>query len=207
MGKKKGKKRVGLLLDETGSMQSRRIETIVAVNNYFETLRDEKAKVTFATFDTGQGVNFRNINIPAKKLVDLDETTYKPNALTPLYDAIGKMIGEMQSQVEDGDKVLITIITDGEENSSREFDLTKVRQLISKYEKDGWAFSYIGATPEAWGGGQAMGMMAGAILNVQGNQMIGAMNAQSRATSDYFSGRVSSRNFYDTSRSLVADDE
>ena len=50
-----------------------------------------------------------------------------------------------------------------------------------------------------------MGVSVRNVLNVQGDQMIGAMKAQSRATSHYFSNQVSSKNFYDTSRDLVED--
>ena len=70
--KKKTVNRVGFLLDETGSMNIRRDETIVAVNNYFEGLRQE-AVVTFATFDTAQGVNFRHVETKAKDIPDLTE--------------------------------------------------------------------------------------------------------------------------------------
>lgn len=207
MGKKKTVNRVGFLLDETGSMQSRRQETIVAVNNYFDTLRKEKAVVTFATFDTVQGVNFREVDTPAKDIDDLTAETYVPNAMTPLHDAVGKMIGEMEKHAKKKDKVLIVVVTDGEENSSREFDLSKVRDLITKQESAGWAFAYIGATPEAWAGGGQMGIKMDAVLNVKGGQMVGAMLANSAATSDYFAGRVTSRNLYSRSRHLVDQDE
>ena len=206
MGKKKGKNRVGLLLDETGSMAIRKDETIVAVNNYFDTLREEKALVTFATFDTAQGVNFRHTNVKAKEVSNLTDESYRPNAMTPLHDAVGKMISEMREQAKPGDKVLITVVTDGEENSSREFDLPKVQALIKQCEKDGWAFSFIGASSDAWHGGARMGVTAAAVLNVDGNQMVGAMNAHAHASRAYFSGATSAKSFYDESRHLVSDD-
>lgn len=206
MAKKKGKNRVGLLLDETGSMAIRKQETIVAVNNYFDTLREEKALVTFATFDTAQGVNFRHTDVKAKEIDNLTDQSYKPNAMTPLHDAVGKMISQMRQQAKPGDKVLITVVTDGEENSSTEFNLPKVQALINQCEKDGWAFSFIGASADAWHGGARMGVVAASVLNVDGNQMVGAMNAHVHATKSYFSGRTSAKSFYDKSRHLVTDD-
>jgi len=207
MSKKNGKNRVGFLLDETGSMQVRRDETIVAVNNYLATLRKEKARVTFATFDTAQGVNFRHVDVRAKDINDLDKATYSPNQMTPLHDAVGKMIGEMEQHANSGDKVLIVIVTDGQENASQEFDLPKVQALIKKQEAAGWAFAYIGATAEAWAGGASLGVAVGAILNVGGHQMVGAMRAQCTATSEYFAGNVTAQNLYAHSRHLVEDDE
>ncbi len=205
--RKKSVRRVGFLLDETGSMQVRKAETIVAVNNYFQTLREEKAVVTFATFDTAQGVNFRFTDTPAKDLPDLTDQSYRPNAMTPLHDAVGRMIGEMGQYAQEGDKVLIVIVTDGEENSSREFNLAKIKELIQQREQAGWAFTYIGATADAWAGGRQMGVMADAMLNVGGDQMVGAMRAHAAATADYFAGRVTSAGFYSLSRHLVDDDE
>lgn len=205
--RKKSVKRVGFLLDETGSMQVRKDETIVAVNNYFEMLREEKAAVTFATFDTAQGVNFRFTDTPAKDIPDLTAQTYRPNAMTPLHDAVGKMIGEMGMQAQADDKVLIVVVTDGEENSSREFNLAKVRELIQQKEQAGWAFAYIGATADAWAGGGQMGVAAASVLNVRGDQMMGAMRAQAAATADYFADRVTGKNLYSLSRHLVEDDD
>jgi hypothetical protein len=205
--RKKSVKRVGFLLDETGSMQVRKAETIVAVNNYFETLRSEKAVVTFATFDTEQGVNFRLNDTPAKEIPDLTEQSYRPNAMTPLHDAVGKMIGDMGQYAQEGDKVLIVIVTDGEENSSREFNLAKVKALIQQKEQAGWAFAYIGATSDAWAGGGQMGVAQAAMLNVDGHQMVGAMRAHSAATADYFAERVTGQSLYSLSRHLVEDED
>lgn len=205
--KKKSTNRVGFLLDETGSMNVRREETIVAVNNYLEGLREEKAVVTFATFDTEQGVNFRYTETKAKHIPDLTVDTYRPNAMTPLHDAVGKMVQIMQQQAGDADKVLIVVVTDGEENSSREFDLNKIQTLIKQQEKTGWAFAYIGVSADAWAGGRQMGVADGSILNVKGDQVQRAMLSHSRATADYFADRVSAQDLYSRSRHLVDDDD
>ena len=50
----------------------------------------------------------------------------------------------MNAQVEDGDHVLVTIITDGYENSSEEWTLKMVRTLIEKLKKQNWTFTLIG---------------------------------------------------------------
>lgn len=198
MAKKKSINRVGFLLDESGSMEERRQETIVAVNNYFEALSKDKAIVTFATFDTAQNVNFRETAKPATEIAFLTLETYKPNQMTPLHDAIGKMIGVMAGQAEKGDKVLIVIVTDGMENSSHEFNLTKIRELIQKHENEGWAFAYVGAAPDAWAGREAIGVTMDSALELDGSQGAFAkgMMMNVSATSDYFAGRVSNRAIY-----------
>jgi Mg-chelatase subunit ChlD len=207
MAKKKSVNRVGFLLDETGSMNVRRDETIVAVDNYFERLRTEKAVVTFATFDSEQGVNFRQTETKAKDIRDLDVNTYRPNAYTPLHDAVGKMLQTMQQQAGAGDKVLIVVVTDGEENCSQEYDLAKIQQLIQQQEAAGWAFAYIGVSADAWAGGTRMGMKTGSVMNIRREQVHAAMSAHGAATADFFAGRVDNRDLYAQSRHLVDDEK
>ena len=48
------------------------------------------------------------------------------------------------AQIEDGDHVLVTIITDGEENSSEEWTLKMIRTMIEKLKKQNWTFTLIG---------------------------------------------------------------
>lgn len=67
-----------------------------------------------------------------------------------LYDAIGKGISKTNVQIEEGDHVLVTIITDGEENSSEEWTLKMVRSMIEKLKKQGWTFTLIGTITSMW---------------------------------------------------------
>lgn len=192
------KKVVGILLDESGSMSMRKDETIQALNDYFDTLRKEKARVTLATFNSSTGVKFHSRSLSAKKVANLDGDTYSPNGLTPLHDAVGAMVGEIDTITNKGDKVLIVIVTDGAENSSQENSLSQIQSLIKGKERGGWTFTYIGATAAAWNGAQQMGVHAGAVKNIGGSgaAMLNASAQLSQATSRYFSGGTSSRNFY-----------
>ncbi len=74
----------------------------------------------------------------------MDWKAYRPGGGTPLYDAIGKGMSKVNAQIEDGDHVLVTIITDGEENSSEEWTLKMVRSMIEKLKKQNWTFTLIG---------------------------------------------------------------
>ena len=124
--------------------------------------------VTLITFDSDH-TKLHYDNTPADKTTDLKWKAYHPNAATPLYDAIGKGISKVKAaiereqnqacldsaereqarpkvsaQVEDGDHVLVTIITDGYENCSEEWTLKMVRTLIEKLKKQNWTFTLIG---------------------------------------------------------------
>ncbi len=62
----------------------------------------------------------------------------------PLYDAIGKTVSKLNAQVGPNDHVLVTIITDGAENCSTEWNLQMVRNLIEKLKQQKWTFTLIG---------------------------------------------------------------
>jgi uncharacterized protein YegL len=104
---------------------------------------DQVQLVTLLTFDSGH-TTWHYDNASALKTKDLSWKAYNPGGGTPLYDAIGKGISKVNAQIEDGDHVLVTIITDGEENSSEEWTLKMVRTMIEKLKKQNWTFTLIG---------------------------------------------------------------
>lgn len=59
---------------------------------------------------------------------------------------MGFSINKLRKQVEENDKVLVTIIIDGEENSSIEYDAASIKALEEDLKKAGWCFTYIGAS-------------------------------------------------------------
>ena len=107
-----------IIVDESGSMEVIRKQAFVGMNETLQTVR--------------------------KMQEDLDWKAYSPGGGTPLYDAIGKGISKTNAQIEDGDHVLVTIITDGEENSSEEWTLKMIRTMIEKLKKQSWTFTLIG---------------------------------------------------------------
>lgn len=79
------------------------------------------------------------------------DLAYNPSGSTAMYDGIGTAIdkiGEVLSDMpeeERPEKNLIVIMTDGEENNSREYSGSKVREMIKHQEdKYNWTFLYIG---------------------------------------------------------------
>ncbi len=139
-----------IIVDESGSMSIIRKQAFVGMNETLQTVRkmqekfpDQQQSVTLLTFDTGHTTWHYN-NTPAAQTKDLDWKAYCPGGGTPLYDAIGLGVSKLNAQVEDGDHVLVTIITDGEENSSVEWTLKMVRTMIEKLKKQGWTFTLIG---------------------------------------------------------------
>ncbi len=139
-----------IIVDESGSMTiiqdqafSGMNETLQTIKNFATQNPDMEQRVTLLTFESNH-TRFHYENAPGTDVVPLNKNDYNPGGCTPLYDAIGLGIAKVNAQVKEGDTVLVTIITDGEENSSREYNLTMVRNLIEKLKKQQWTFTLIG---------------------------------------------------------------
>ena len=129
-------------------------ETLQTVRKMQEKFPEQEQFVTLLTFDSGH-TTWHYDNLPAAQTKDLDWKAYCPGGGTPLYDAIGKGISKTNAQIEEGDHVLVTIITDGEENSSEEWTLKMIRTMIEKLKKQNWTFTLIG-TQQSEAGTKAM---------------------------------------------------
>lgn len=113
-----------IIVDESGSMSIIRKQAFSGMNETLQTVRQMQEKfpstkqfVTLVTFDSDHR-KWHYDNTPAEQTKNLDWKSYNPSAATPLYDAMGKAISKVNAQIEEGDNVLVTVITDGEENSS-----------------------------------------------------------------------------------------
>ena len=139
-----------IIVDESGSMSMIQREALAGMNETITTCQamqkkhpEMEQRVTLVSFDSGHyKVHYDNINAAeTRKLTGRD---YRPCGGTPLYDAIGKSVAKLNAQTEADDNVLVTIITDGEENCSEEYTLKMVKTLIEKQKKLGWTFTLIG---------------------------------------------------------------
>ena len=139
-----------IIVDESGSMSCIRKQAFSGMNETLSTVRqmqkkftDTDQRVTLVTFDS-EHMKWHYDNTPADKTQDLNWKDYSPCAATPLYDAMGNAISKVNAQVGSDDNVLVTVITDGGENSSREWTLTMIKQLIEKLKQQHWIFTLIG---------------------------------------------------------------
>ena len=80
---------------------------------------------------------------------DFTDMDYCPGGCTPLYDAMGITLNHLESVILPEDKVMATVITDGYENSSREYSGNTIKALVSRLRAKGWVLAYIGANQDA----------------------------------------------------------
>ena len=139
-----------IIVDESGSMSIIRKQAFTGMNETLQTIRqmqkkypDIEQRVSLLTFDTGH-TTWHYDNMAASKTKDLGWKAYNPGGGTPLYDAMGQGISKVNAQIADGEHVLVTVITDGEENSSMEWTLKMIRTMIEKLKKQHWTFTLIG---------------------------------------------------------------
>ena len=139
-----------LIVDESGSMSIIEHHALVGINETLTTIQKmQKAhknleqRVTLITFDSTHKNLFYD-NVSAYRAKPLKQKDYNPCGATPLYDAIGMGIAKINAQATEEDSVLVTIITDGEENCSEEYNLQMIKNLIEKLKKQNWTFTFIG---------------------------------------------------------------
>ena len=142
-----------IILDESGSMESIKKTIIEGFNEIVQTVKgiekefpEQEHFISLVTFN-GLGHKILHFIDPVSKLESIDDKRYRPDASTPLYDAMGFSFAKLRQVVENlsNYNVLVTILTDGEENASREFTGTSIKKLIEELKLNRWTFTYIGA--------------------------------------------------------------
>jgi Mg-chelatase subunit ChlD len=142
-----------IILDESGSMESIKTRTVQGFNELVQTIRgiqrqftNQQHFISLVTFN-GLGIKTKLHTQPVSELTTLDEKSYHPDASTPLYDAMAKSILQLKHEIyqQSNTSVLVTTITDGEENASKEFSGKEVKLLIEDLQTKGWTFTYMGA--------------------------------------------------------------
>ncbi|ULQ51921.1 VWA domain-containing protein [Flavihumibacter fluvii] len=145
-----------IILDESGSMSSIQQATMSTFNELIQSIAAETTKIDgheqWINFFSFNGVGIKE-QMPLQKvssLLLLHEENYRPDSLTPLFDAIGHATGKLKFALEKEKDyaVLVTILTDGEENASKEYTGEKISALINELKKKNWVFTYIGTNQD-----------------------------------------------------------
>lgn len=141
-----------IILDESGSMQSIKSTIIQGFNEIVQTVKgiekqfpEQEHFISLITFN-GLGTKLLHLMDPASKLEKIDAQKYQPDASTPLYDALGMGISKLVQLLgnQPDHHVLVTILTDGEENASREYSGVQIKKMIEELKEKHWTFTYIG---------------------------------------------------------------
>ncbi len=138
---------ITLIIDRSGSMESMKKEVIGGINAFFDEQKKlpDSATVTYTQFDNVYEVVYKNS--PLSEVPKLTEETFQPRGMTALYDAIGKTL--LSINPVNGEAQIVVIMTDGEENSSQEFNQKTVKTIIESSKEKGWQIIFMGANIDA----------------------------------------------------------
>lgn len=159
---------IAALLDRSGSMQSIADDMRGGFDAYLagENTQTGRTVVTLAQFDDSYQLVYQN-----RPIADVPPLTLEPRGTTALLDATGRFITEVGSGLaalpEDDrpGEVTVLVMTDGLENSSREWSKEAVQQLVSQQQNTyGWDFVFLGANMDAVDVGTDLGFAPGKSL-------------------------------------------
>lgn len=147
------------VIDKSGSMWDKRQDVVGGYNAFLaeqQALPDpcRMLRVKFNTevevVDIGGPIPIRDAK-PMDPAAKSGEQAYLPGGLTALYDALMAGVGMADKHRAPGERVLVLVITDGLENSSRETTMAQVQAMIqAKQAAGGWTFAYVGEAPGRW---------------------------------------------------------
>jgi hypothetical protein len=178
-------------------MSNCRHETLQNLNLHLKTIQnlqnefpDQIFKVSLTLFNTHLAQMWNH-----KSPLDLQPLPlgqYTPNGGTALLDAIGTQIREIQHKfgnVIDSDEasVVMVILTDGEENSSRYFDFPFISKTIKSLEKSGkWTFTFLGTDIDAFHVGEMLSIKKGNTMQFDKTNINAAFNDVNYSLKNYF---------------------
>jgi hypothetical protein len=167
---------ISVVQDKSGSMSGLRKETIGGFNTFLGEQQKAPGKCTMTLLQFDTSFNLLADGEDIHGVEALTESTYQPGGNTALLDAIARTItttGQQLSAMSEPERparVIVLIMTDGEENSSREFGgqqgHARVMAMIKEQtEKWKWQFIFMGANQDAIKAGESLGMSANNVMS------------------------------------------
>lgn len=158
------------ILDNSGSMMAVHYDAIGGFNSF---LADQKsvpgeASMTLVLFN--HRVTTLCDAVPLDGVCALTVSTYQPGGFTALLDAIGITFTKVGKRLEGlehkPDKVIVAILTDGQENASREYTHEQIANMIKhQQEKYSWEVVFLAANQDAFSTGKSLNIKADNTAN------------------------------------------
>ena len=142
-----------IILDESGSMNSIKKTILNGFNELINSVKsiekefpEQEHYISIISFNSKKNNNVIHFTELVSKIETIDDKNYNPESSTPLFDSMGFSILKLKNFLSDKNNysVLVTILTDGEENASKEYSLTSIKRIIEELKSENWTFTYIG---------------------------------------------------------------
>ena len=191
---------VNFIQDRSGSMGSVWDETLNGFRAFVKDLKENKEGIEYlfslTTFDTITDTPV--IAKPISEIAEDELEKHGPRGSTALYDAVGATLKNTEGI--QADKYICVIVTDGQENSSREWSKDALQKAVEeRLNKGNWTFTYLGTQPETWADASAFGLNFGAAATYTPTMARAAYSATAHAVRSLSSSACAG------SRSLMAD--
>ena len=180
---------IAVLMDRSGSIWSIVADAQGAINAFIDEQRkhDGKCTVRLAQFDTVYEDVYLSTDVN-----DVKDYVLSPRGGTALTDGIAKLVADFGKELADMDEndrpgnVIVVVVTDGEENSSREHTAETVKALIKdQQEKYGWEFIFLAAGQDAIATGAGYGFAAGNSMTFNADNIAQTIDTASSYVTAY----------------------
>ena len=148
--------KIVIVLDESGSMGGIKDSMRSSINDLImEQKQVEGRQATFTLVKFNNKVNRVVENIHLNDVRDIRENEYRPNGTTALYDAIGNTVDWFRNEKD----VLMVIVTDGAENSSKSYKKHDITRMIKDKEtNNNWSYVYLSCDLNTFAQGNNIGL-------------------------------------------------
>ena len=167
---------IAVVLDKSASMDSLAESTIESFNNLIKEQKEipGEAVLTSVLFNDSYKLLHDRVNI--KDIKPITNKEYSANGNRALLNALGKTINDIGFKLyntpEDDrpKKIIFFIVTNGEDNASREYSQEKVKGMIElQKETYGWEFIFMGANIDSVSAANAIGIPKNAAFDIAGD--------------------------------------
>jgi Mg-chelatase subunit ChlD len=162
-----GTPRVWFLLDRSGSMGSIADAVVDGYNRFFAEQRapDGATLATVVQFDSEEPHEIVVDDAEVAAVAPLDHRTFEPRGMTPLYDALGRLLDRaIRTGGHPADQIVV-ILTDGLENASTTWTREATFARVAKMREDGWTFVFLGANQDSYATGRDLDFADGSVSN------------------------------------------
>ena len=184
------------VIDSSGSMAQCLNDTIGGFNLFLDH-QPKDSLITTYTFDNTVKEMYKCS--PASKAQRLNKVNYRPYGGTALLDAMGRAISVASNCTVD--IVNMVILTDGEENSSKEFTKSQIFEMIEDRKREGWNFIFLGANQDAINVADSLGISKNGAMTFDTNHVESALRSTSEALERARSGQSQGVEFSQAERS------
>ena len=203
-----------ILLDRTGSMSGIWDEALTSVNAYAKSVGEEEegeadidTKVSLAVFDAQDGLQFDVLrkSVDADQWDEVTNDEASPRGMTPLYDAIGRLVSLAEADAPE--KAVLVIMTDGAENSSREMTGKGAKAALDRASARGWEVVFLGAEFADFSDADTVGVSGSKQLAVGAGQFSSTMDRLAKKSRSYAQEAEAPIEFDEEDRAVAGEED